>query len=146
MKTEIRHRFVCLSTCLNHESKGGTLCVAIQSVQADRVCRAWLQTLEKQQQQQQRVKPEQNTKITHLKLMCICELLRGNARHTCEGVGGCISWDRLADGGVRATTGRGLNEVTSDGFQLRAPGQCERSVLHIRDTNTPWRTHICIRG
>lgn len=114
--------------------------MAIQSVQADRVCRAWLQTLEKQQQQ--RVKPEQNTKIARLKRMCISELLSGNAWHTCESVGGRISWDRLSDGGVRATTGRGLNEVTSDGFQLRAPGQCERSVLHIRDANTPWRTQI----
>lgn len=76
--------------------------------------------------------------------MCICKLLSRNVLRTCESVGVCISWDRLADGVVHTTTGRGFDEVTSDGFQLGAPGQCQRSILHIRQTNTPWRTYICI--
>ncbi len=34
------------STCLNHESKWSTPCVSIQGIQANRVCGAWLKTLE----------------------------------------------------------------------------------------------------
>lgn len=59
------------STCLNHESKWGALRVAIQCIQADRVCGAWLQTLENNKKNT--VKPDQNTKITLPKLLCICK-------------------------------------------------------------------------
>lgn len=46
------------STCLNHESKWGALRVAIQCIQADRVCGAWLQTLEKQQEKHSEARPK----------------------------------------------------------------------------------------
>lgn len=64
--------------------------------------------------------------------------------YTCESVCVRVSWDSLSDGGVEVTVGSGLDEVTSDGFHLGAPSQCERSILHVRDPHTPWRTYICI--
>lgn len=57
-----------------------------------------------------------------------------------------VSWDDSAHGGVRATDGRGLDEVAGDGLRLGAPGQCERRVFHLRDAHTPRRTNICSGG
>lgn len=65
---------------------------------------------------------------------------------TCEGVGVRVSWDDSAHGGVRATDGRGLDEVASDGLRLGAPGERERRVFHLRDAHTPRRTNICSGG
>lgn len=59
------------STCLNSESKWGTPCVSIQGIQANRVCGAWLQTLEKQQQQKKNTVKQENTKITLPKLKSV---------------------------------------------------------------------------
>ena len=63
---------------------------------------------------------------------------------TCDGVGARVSWDGPSDCGPCASDGFSLDQEASDGLHLGAPGQCERSVLHIRDTHAPRRTYICI--
>lgn len=65
---------------------------------------------------------------------------------TRESVGDHVLWDDPAHGGVRATDGRGLDEVAGDGLRLGAPGECERRVFHLRDAHTPRRTNICSGG
>lgn len=65
---------------------------------------------------------------------------------TCESISVRISWDESAHRGVRASDGRGLDQVVSDGLSLGAPGQCERRVFHLRDAHTARRTQICIEG
>lgn len=65
---------------------------------------------------------------------------------TCQSVRLCVSWDSLADGGLGATGGNGLDKKASQGFQLGAPSQREGIILHVRDAHTSRRTQICGRG
>lgn len=65
---------------------------------------------------------------------------------TCESISAHISWNDFAHSGVRATNGRGLDQVASDGLGLGAPGQRERRVFHLRDAHAARRTYICIEG
>lgn len=131
-------------TCCNQETNWGTPCVSIHCVQADRVGGTWLQTLENQQAKQS--EDEQKYKNHGLKILCIWSRYLRKVCCTWESVYVFVSWYGPGDGGVWVKSGRGGDEITSDRFYLGAPGECERSVLNVRDTHTSRRTYICIDG
>lgn len=86
------------------------------------------------------LKKNRSSKISLRELQIVKVQLTG------ESVGVCFSWDGPGDGGIRSAVGIGFNKVTSDGFQLGTPEQCERSICDIWHTHAARRTHSCIRG